>query len=236
MADDDALDDDVTSPLLLPSRSALPAISKLPTSQISKEEIKLRLKQKENELLDKYKATTMDNIKLHEQGWKQRYYNDPPKKTNIEENGGILRMYTTYVEGLCWVLKYYYEGCPSWSWYYPFHYAPFASDLTCIYEYNIHFTLSEPFQPIQQLLSVLPSESAHALPESFRWLMTDLSSPIIGTYMVYILYRYMCIQLLYILCIRMCVCYVLLFMLYIHCIILDICIHNLPHILYCIHI
>ena len=180
--DDDVLDADVTSPLLLlPTLSMLPTISKLPTSQISKEEIKLRLKQKENELLDKYKANTIDTIKLHEQGWKQRYYNDPPKKTNIEENGGILRMCTTYVEGLCWVLKYYYEGCPSWSWYYPFHYAPFASDLTCIYEYNIQFTLSQPFQPIQQLLAVLPSESAHALPESFRWLMTDLSSPIIGT-------------------------------------------------------
>ena len=195
----------------LPTLSKLPI--QIPTSQISKEEIKLRLKQKENELLDKYKATTIDTIKLHESGWKQRYYNDPPKKTNIEENGGILRMCTTYVEGLCWVLKYYYEGCPSWSWYYPFHYAPFASDLTCIYEYNIQFTLSQPFQPIQQLLAVLPSESAHALPESFRWLMTDVKSPIIGTciysicvynvysvYYVYIVLHIRCVYYIYRLC------------------------------------
>ena len=76
---------------------------------IDPEEIKNRLKIKQNEKLDKYKETTQDTIKLHEAGWKQRYYNDPPKRENLEHGGGLERMCVTYVEGLCWVLKYYYE-------------------------------------------------------------------------------------------------------------------------------
>ena len=91
-------------------------------------------------------------------------------------------MCTTYVEGLCWVMKYYYQGVPSWNWYYPFHYAPFASDLVNIDTFNIKFEMSQPFRAVEQLLAVLPAESVAALPQACQPLMVDPTSPIYDLY------------------------------------------------------
>lgn len=146
--------------------------------------IKDKLKERQDLKLDGlYESSRVeDPIRLHEEGWKQRYYEDRHKKTDLQHGGGKDRMCATYVEGLCWVFKYYYQGCPSWNWYYPFHYAPFASDLRNIDRIPIEFTLSKPFKPLEQLLAVLPPESAHALPESIRWLVTEERSPIYDIY------------------------------------------------------
>eukprot|EP01040_Poterioochromonas_malhamensis_P013745 gene13745-15153_t len=162
-------------------------LSDIPLPKVSNEQYKLelknRLKAKEHELIDNYKTSIQDTVKLHEHGWKDRYYQDPLKAKNIEQGGGFQKMCYTYVQGLCWVLKYYYQGVPSWNWYYPFHYAPFASDLVNIDSYgNIEFEKSSPFSPLEQLLSVLPPASAKALPEECRWLMLDPKSPIIDIY------------------------------------------------------
>jgi len=34
-----------------------------------------------------------------------------------------------YWRGVRFVAEYYHRGCPSWSWVFPWHYAPLARDL-----------------------------------------------------------------------------------------------------------
>jgi hypothetical protein len=33
------------------------------------------------------------------------------------------------IRGIQWILHYYYSGVCSWSWYYPYQYGPFVSDV-----------------------------------------------------------------------------------------------------------
>ena len=126
----------------------------------------------------------MDNdpVRLGEAGWKGRYY-QTKMNANDETADGIIRgMVTEYVRGLYWVCRYYYEGCCSWNWYYPYHYAPFATDLVNLHEISTEFNLGEPFRPFEQLMGVLPAASSHALPPAFHPLMKDPDSPIIDFY------------------------------------------------------
>eukprot|EP00042_Codosiga_hollandica_P059389 m.914248 g.914248 ORF g.914248 m.914248 type:complete len:551 (+) comp60140_c0_seq4:1560-3212(+) len=86
-----------------------------------------------------------------------------------------------YLIGMTWVLKYYMHGCESWSWFYPFYYAPFASDFTPLAD-PPQFDYSLPFSPFQQLMAVLPASSAAALPPACAALMTSSESVIAHFY------------------------------------------------------
>lgn len=56
-----------------------------------------------------------------------------------------------YVRAIQWNLNYYYNGCCSWSWYYPHHYAPYISDIRGFSNLKIEFDLGEPFLPYEQV-------------------------------------------------------------------------------------
>ena len=66
------------------------------------------------------------------------------------------------------VLEYYYRGVASWTWFYPHHYAPMASDLTGLPDIRVAFLPGAPFRPFEQLLAVLPSASCKLLPRPFQ--------------------------------------------------------------------
>jgi 5'-3' exoribonuclease 2 len=123
----------------------------------------------------------VDNVRLWDEGYADRYYEqkfgvDP---RDIEFRHKVAR---SYVEGLAWVLLYYFQGCPSWDWYYPYHYAPFAADFTDLASMKIHFEKGTIFRPFEQLMGVLPAGSRQAIPEQFHDLMTDPDSEIIDFY------------------------------------------------------
>ena len=122
-----------------------------------------------------------DTIRLWEEGYADRYYE---QKFKVEASNIAFRQQVArdYVEGLAWVLLYYLQGCPSWTWYYPHHYAPFAADFVDIEKMKIGFEQGIPFRPFEQLMGVLPAASSHAIPEVFRSLMQDPDSEIIDFY------------------------------------------------------
>jgi 5'-3' exonuclease len=141
--------------------------------------------------------------------WKQEYYQG---KLDLapEDKDGLDLLIRKYIEGVCWCYCYYYRGCVSWRWFFPYHFAPLASDLTAQrlrgitigFEIGIHthththththarthahiyidiyiyIRIGTPFQPFQQLLSVLPRASAGLLPRPHAELMESGKSKI----------------------------------------------------------
>ncbi|KAL8286442.1 hypothetical protein RQP46_004459 [Phenoliferia psychrophenolica] len=115
--------------------------------------------------------------------WKRDYYRE---KLEFEytDAKAVHDLAYRYIEGLQWVLHYYYSGVASWSWFYNYHYAPKISDLQNASTYKFNFELGHPFHPFEQLMGVLPDLSSAHIPVAFRDLLSDPTSPIIDFYPV----------------------------------------------------
>ncbi|KAG2735510.1 hypothetical protein G9P44_001724 [Scheffersomyces stipitis] len=119
--------------------------------------------------------------------WKDKYYKEK-LHFSIYDKDKIVELTEHYVEGLQWVLYYYYQGVPSWNWYYRYHYSPRISDISIGLEElikkgeELKFEKSTPFKPFEQLMAVLPARSRKLMPLVYRPLMTEPHSPIIMNY------------------------------------------------------
>ncbi|XP_050708654.1 5'-3' exoribonuclease 1-like isoform X2 [Eriocheir sinensis] len=114
-----------------------------------------------------------EEFRLH----KREYY---MTKMNLKRvNTEVLHhQATSYVRAIQWILNYYYNGICSWSWYYPFHYAPFISDVRNFAHMKMDFEMGHPFLPYQQLLAVLPPLSKKLLSKAYWGLMCNEDSPL----------------------------------------------------------
>lgn len=119
---------------------------------------------------------------------KDKYYKEK-LHFSIHDDNEMIALTRHYCEGLQWVLYYYYKGCPSWNWYYKYHYSPRISDINkgihdmiAKNEAEVKFDLAKPFKPFEQLMAVLPARSRKLIPDVYRPLMTDERSPIIDFY------------------------------------------------------
>ena len=125
-----------------------------------------------------------DEVRLWEDGFKDRYY-ESKFDVGTEDMEFRYRIAAEYTLGLCWVLRYYYQGCSSWEWYFPYHYAPFASDFLNIGDIKNEFPLdTKPFKPLEQLMAVFPAASRQHVASPWQEIMTDPYSPIIDFYPV----------------------------------------------------
>ncbi|KAG6009664.1 hypothetical protein E4U21_001728 [Claviceps maximensis] len=116
-------------------------------------------------------------------GWKTKYYLQKfPEWESEKYDSEQKSLCENYVQGLQWVLFYYYKGIASWPWFYGYHYAPLISDVVKGLGADLNFKKGQPFRPYEQLMGVLPDRSKKIVPKVYHDLMTNPNSSIIDFY------------------------------------------------------
>ncbi|OBZ66144.1 5'-3' exoribonuclease 1 [Grifola frondosa] len=141
------------------------------------EKAKVMEDDKEGDFDRRYEMSLKD--KMDE--WKRTYYKGK-LEISYDDPQQMGDLIYRYIEGMQWVMHYYYSGVASWSWFYNYHYAPRISDLKGVDKMTFDFDLGTPFRPFEQLMGVLPEASKELIPLAYRDLMYDPNSPILDFY------------------------------------------------------
>jgi len=100
-------------------------------------------------------------------------------KLGIHSDDDIQELCRQYIKGLQWVIQYYCMKIPSWSWYFPYLYAPFLYDLAkCTSYEHTPFSFSTPLKPLEQILAVVPPQGYGILPQKMQNIVTCECSPL----------------------------------------------------------
>lgn len=75
------------------------------------------------------------------QEWKDNYYRSK-FGWGIDNQEEMKKLAENYVQGLQWVLFYYYRGIASWPWFFQYHYAPMISGQTPHHSYYVTHLLT----------------------------------------------------------------------------------------------
>ncbi|KAF3912931.1 hypothetical protein AA313_de0209626 [Arthrobotrys entomopaga] len=113
--------------------------------------------------------------------WRDSYYKDK-FGWGLDDEEQIKALTGNYIQGIQWVLFYYYRGVASWGWFFRYHYAPKISDVRKGLGADLNFRLGSPFRPFEQLMGVLPDRSKKIVPEPYHALMTSPDSQILDFY------------------------------------------------------
>lgn len=106
----------------------------------------------------------------------------------------LLPICRSYIKTLQWILEYYFTSVIDWNEYYPYHYAPFASDLLIFtrrfkkdgpdnaLQQDLKWADFEkdtkPLLPFEQQMFIMPPSSAEILPQPYRWLLATEGTPV----------------------------------------------------------
>jgi 5'-3' exoribonuclease 1 len=134
-----------------------------------------------NEILDKCSKFNDKKYIVDLEKYKLEYYR---KNFNIDNRNitDIQKICNEYILGLKWILVYYIKEVRDWNWIYPYHFAPFSSDLATYMNISSDIQtiqpikISQPNSIFQQLLSILPPASSHFLPSPLNTLLNESSS------------------------------------------------------------
>ena len=102
----------------------------------------------------------------------------------------IYKICNDYLGGMDFVFKYYYIGCPSWTWCYRHHMVPLISDL---YNYmtkmeandmklNFSYEPSKPALPLAHIMNIIPRTSMDLLPIQLKEKLLANDSKLRHTY------------------------------------------------------